>query len=137
MALNFNNLVNNTQAPRGRGNGNAQNQEQRDPAKFWLNIGFPAEGVEEGDKYAFISPQGMGIALDNLEPQPIRGSNEEFNGFRADCNALLERIMKLASQLRPGETRLTKLVVQVRRVQDDAVAPQGTNSKFIQEVELV
>lgn len=136
MALNFNNLINNTQAPRG-GRNTTQNQEQRDPAKFWLNVGLPAPNVEEGEKYAFISPQGMGIALDNLEPQPIRGSNEEFNEFRADCNGLLERVMKLASQLRPGETRQIKLVCQLRRVADDAVAPQGTNSKFIQEVELV
>lgn len=109
------------------------NGSDRPKSQFWLNVGMRAG---EGDAERFVSlPQG--VALDNLKPIAIRGSNEDYNKFTAARNDLLDQIMTLAASLDPGGEAYLSLEVQVRRVNDEVEAPAVDEASNAYAIKLV
>lgn len=101
-----------TTASAGKGNGD------RKPSETWANLGFTVNVPKEdgtGMEDVFVSI--VGIALDGLEQQPIRGQNKRWNALVAARNAGLDMLQKLALGMEPGQAELLEgLQIQVRRV---------------------
>jgi hypothetical protein len=95
---------------------------QRKPSEFWINVGLPT-GISE-DKFSFLSLP-LGIPLDTMNPVELRGSNQEFLEFRAAQNALLDKVLKAAKDLKPGEAVELGLMVQLRRILGEPTAPSS------------
>lgn len=92
-----------------------QNQENgRKKSRYWANI-----GVELADG-SFVSLP-VGVALDDLKVQPIRGkASPEFVQLRQRQQALLSRVQETLSNLKPGEAVInSKLSIEFRRVNDE------------------
>jgi hypothetical protein len=106
----------------------------REPSKFWLNVGYHAEGADE--KFQFVSLP-LGIALDAVEPFQVRGQNEEFKMFRFAQNDLLAEIRDAAAKLQPGESITLNLEVQLRRVSEDATAVAPDANPFKRKTPLI
>jgi hypothetical protein len=113
----------------GRSQDGAASAPVRKPSEFWINVGLPT-GVSD-DKFSFLSLP-LGIPLDTMNPVELRGTNQEFLEFRAAQNHLLEQVLKAAKNLRPGESTELNLMVQLRRISGDPVAP--TTNRFLQKL---
>ena len=113
MAIEFTKpSVETTPASAGKGNGNWK------PSETWVNIGFTVNVPKEdgtGMEDVFVSI--VGIALDGLEPQPIRGQNKRWNALVAARNTGLDMLQKLTLGMEPGQADLLEgLQIQARRV---------------------
>lgn len=73
---------------------------ERKASDFWLNIGLTITGPD--NKPLFVSLP-VGIALDDMKPQPIKGSNQEWIHLAQTKNALLESLQRMAAGLAPGQ----------------------------------
>lgn len=101
-------------------------EAQREPAKYFANIGFEYEYTdEEGNpQKTFItlpvtSGALTGIILDNLKPQVLPSKkNANMRNITAAKNAFLEQLMKIAEETPAGETTLlnTNIRVEIRHV---------------------
>lgn len=89
---------------------------ERPKSQFWLNIGFTLPGAGENGEDLFISlPQG--IALDDMKPQEIRGSNQSWIQLLQAKNHLLEQLQKGGAELEPGaRVVLEGFTVEMHRV---------------------
>lgn len=114
---------------------NNQGQENREPAQFWLNVGYRTES----ELYPFVS-LAQGIPLDTITALSITGRNEGFREFQAARNDLHAQIMSLAKALQPGEDRIWEcengLAIQIRRVDAVVEAPQPENNQFTRKLFL-
>jgi len=110
-------------------NTNINQQEERAPAEFYLNI-----GIETGDpQFPFIDLCKSGIALDRVPENNVRGSADTpYKQFLASQDALRQAFLDRAGQIAPGETAIialdeeTGLAMQIRRVADKASQPVVT-----------
>lgn len=108
------------------------NRQDLPKAQFWLNFGYVADTIVDGeDKPRFVSLP-TGIPLDTTEKLQIRGSNHEHNMFTAARNSLLDQLLEAASALEPGQDYVIEceggLAVQIRRVAPAAAAPAADES---------
>ena len=109
------------------GKKNSKPTEQREKASFWLNIGYSSGVTDENGEDRFVSLP-LGIPLDTQEHLPTNSKNAEFAQFQSARNDLLDQLMEAAKSLAPGEARVVKLEVQLRRVNEEAAAiPPGQN----------
>jgi hypothetical protein len=130
-------MNNNNRSGISLGNGR-QNQDDRPKSQFWLNIGYPVD-YDMGDgttEVRFVSLP-TGIPLDGQEKLPTNSKNEQFAAFQSARNLLLEQLMAIASQLKPGEEKTINLQVQLRRVNADAEPIKPENNPFAMVLNLV
>ena len=128
---------NGNQAPQSRGRqfGTRSFSRQQDdfvPAKYWLNIGYEADVMNEQNEVEtiFVSLK-TGIPLDTQEMQDLKGNQFRINMLAAQ-NGLLEDMLDIAKQLAPGESRIISagdmLALQIRHVSEAQAAPaDGSN----------
>ena len=113
--LDFEAAKTNTSAPRsGR-----QAQQDRPAAKLWLNVGYDANG-------RFVNLP-VGIPVDTMETLPIRGQNEEWAQFQSARNDLLKAIQEAGDNLEPGAEVEVKLVVKLRKVNEEIEVSKEDN----------
>lgn len=95
-------------------------------AQVWLNVGRMQmiDGVEE-----FISFK-VGIPLDTLADQPIRGKDPHFRKICAAKNALRDETLKAVNEsFEPGESAFVEgLITEIHRVAeyDDSADEETT-----------
>ena len=113
--LDFEAAKTNTTAPRsGR-----QAAQDRPAAKLWLNVGYDANG-------RFVNLP-VGIPVDTMEVLPIRGQNEEWAQFQSARNDLLKAIQEAGDNLEPGAEVEVKLVVKLRKVNEEIEVSKEDN----------
>ena len=113
--LDFEAAKTNTTAPRsGR-----QAAQDRPAAKLWLNVGYDANG-------RFVNLP-VGIPVDTMESLPIRGQNEEWAQFQSARNDLLKAIQEAGDNLEPGAEVEVKLVVKLRKVNEEIEVSKEDN----------
>ena len=113
--LDFEAAKTNTTAPRsGR-----QAAQDRPAAKLWLNVGYDANG-------RFVNLP-VGIPVDTMETLPIRGQNEEWAQFQSARNDLLKAIQEAGDGLEPGAEVEVKLVVKLRKVNEEIEVSKEDN----------
>lgn len=117
------------------GEGSNSKPEQA-RAQFWLNLGYTSDVKDEQGVNKFVSLP-LGIPLDTQEHVSTSSKNQDFAKFQSARNGLFDQVMAVAAGLKPGESRIIKLEVQLRRVSADTVAdiPAETN-QFARVVEL-
>lgn len=104
--------------------------EKRPPATAWLNVGYVAEGAEEGDDYSFVS-LASGIPLDQIKPIAIKSVGTRKAAFDGSRNQLHADLMAKLETLQPGESCLVNLQIQLRKVVgDDVAAPAVEGNPF-------
>ena len=106
--------TNNTSRSAGR-----QAQADRPAAKLWLNVGYDANG-------RFVNLP-VGIPVDTMELLPIRGQNEEWAQFQTARNDLLKAIQQAGDNLEPGAEVEVKLVVKLRKVNEEIEVSKEDN----------
>ena len=96
-----------------------QAQADRPAAKLWLNVGYDANG-------RFVNLP-VGIPVDTMETLPIRGQNEEWAQFQSARNDLLKAIQEAGDGLEPGAEVEVKLVVKLRKVNEEIEVSKEDN----------
>lgn len=96
-----------------------QAQADRPAAKLWLNVGYDANG-------RFVNLP-VGIPVDTMETLPIRGQNEEWAQFQSARNDLLKAIQAAGDNLEPGAEVEVKLVVKLRKVNEEIEVSKEDN----------
>ena len=94
-------------------------QQDRPAAKLWLNVGYDANG-------RFVNLP-VGIPVDTMETLPIRGQNEEWAQFQSARNDLLKAIQEAGDNLEPGAEVEVKLVVKLRKVNEEIEVSKEDN----------
>lgn len=101
---------------------NQRNTEDREPAQFWINVGYETDVPEDdGSGNRFVS-LGLGIPLDQIKELDTRSKNEMYSMFQTARNELRNELLEAAEALQPGEATIVTLQVQLRRV-DDTTQP--------------
>ena len=93
--------------------------QDRPAAKLWLNVGYDANG-------RFVNLP-VGIPVDTMETLPIRGQNEEWAQFQSARNDLLKAIQEAGDNLEPGAEVEVKLVVKLRKVNEEIEVSKEDN----------
>lgn len=106
-----------------------QNQEPREKAKVWMNVGYDVNGK-------FISLP-LGQALDTMKAADIRGQNEDFVKQRSAQNVLLKALQDLGASMAPGQEQTLKLTVKLRRVNEELNIPAAENEYAIDMASLI
>lgn len=95
-------------------------------SQFWLNIGYEVEvdvetdgGVHTENRFVSLN---SGIALDRVQELKANSSNQEWAMFQQARNDLLEQLLSLANDLKPGQAQVIDLQVELRRVKDESTA---------------
>lgn len=88
-------------------------------AKLWLNVGYDA-----GDR---VITTPLGLAIDTMQPNQIRGQNQDYVEAMAAGNDLLEMLQKAGFGMQPGERREVNLKVYLQRVNEDIVVEKSQN----------
>jgi hypothetical protein len=115
----------------GRGRTQGTSTEDRPKAKYWLNVGYLADHIVDGEDEPRFIALPVGIPLDTTEPAQVRGSNELYRAMVTAQNDLLADIVSEASKLEPGQAVIIgdpenqPLVLQLRRVaaEQEAIKP--------------
>ena len=101
--------------------------EDREPAQFWINVGYETDVPEDdGSGNRFVS-LGLGIPLDQIKELDTRSKNQMYSMFQAARNELRNELLEAAEALQPGEATIVTLQVQLRRV-EDATPPVHTDT---------
>ena len=103
--------------------------QDRPAAKLWLNVGYDANG-------RFVNLP-VGIPVDTMETLPVRGQNEEWAQFQTSRNDLLKSIQEAGDNLEPGAEIKLKLVVKLRRVNEEVEVSKEDNPFSINLSDLI
>lgn len=98
----------------------ASERSERPKAQLWLNIGYSSGVKDEEGNDRFVSLP-LGIPLDTQEHLPTTSRNIDYANFQAARNNLLDQIMEAGKALKPGESRLLNLEIQLRRINDEFI----------------
>lgn len=109
------------------GQNGSSRQNRRDPATFWLNVGYKTvtQNADGEDEEIFVSLP-YGIPLDTQEAYDLsKVKNANMRRLRTAQNALLEQVMDAAKTLDAGDEIIlaegkSGLCIQLRRVSADA-----------------
>ncbi len=102
---------------------------EKPKSQFWVNVGLDASAAAvEG--YDFLS-LAMGIPLDGMETLSTNSKNQQFAQFQQARNALAEKLIEMAKDLKPGESAIVPLQVQIRRVGTENAAPDSSVNAFM------
>ena len=90
---------------------NNNTRSDRPKAKLWVNVGYHHNG-----KFVNLP---LGMPIDTMEPEKVRGSNEDWLKLTAARNALLEALKAHGFNLEPGqEVEIPNLTIMLRRVNE-------------------
>jgi len=90
--------------------------EDREPEKFWLNIGEFAEYQnEDGETERQFISLNYGIPLSSV-PDMKKGNNIFWNAVCDAKDGLRDQLLELAQGLQPGETIEFPITIQLRHV---------------------
>ena len=104
---------------------------ERQPSLFWLNVGVTLEGAGEGGTDLFVSLP-VGIPLDDMKPQAVRGNNADWIQLAQAKNALLEALQGAAAGLNPGDrVDMPELSVQLYRKGEPAQTASGDTNPLV------
>jgi len=111
--------------------------EQRAKAALWLNIGYNIEvETSEGKETRFVSLP-FGLPVDTQEPVATNSSSEVFAALQAAKNDLLQQIIAAGMAMKPGESKLVNLQVEMRRVNDaQPVVTHPEQNPFVKKLVL-
>lgn len=106
-------------------------KDERQPEKFWGNVGVYGQAVdEEGNEVSQFISLNYGIPLSAVKEERVSGS-ENWQHIARAKNSLYEQIMEIALALEPGETFDLNMVFQIRSIKDkEAIAPEDQAIKF-------
>lgn len=97
----------------------------RKTSDFWLNIGIEIPGPDGAPLFVSLP---VGIALDDMKPQAIKGTNQDWINLAQTKNLLLETLQKHAASMAPGErSHVDALQVEIYR-RNEAPAQIGTTN---------
>jgi hypothetical protein len=114
--LSLRNLREDVAAAATKASQSAAPATERKPSDFWLNIGVTIPGPD-GEPLFVSLP--IGLALDDMKPQAIRGSNQDWINLAQTKNTLLETLQQHAASMEPGERQtLDVLSVEIYRRKD-------------------
>lgn len=117
----------------GKTNNAATPAADRPKAELWLNIGYPSDVQDDDGNNLFISlPQG--IPLDTQDHLKTNSRNSDFAQFQAARNDLLDQLIAHAQNLKPGESSVINLQVQLRRVNEEAPPVDPNNNAFAKKL---
>lgn len=114
----------------------SSNKQDLPKAEFWLNLGYTADGIVEGEETPRFVSLPIGIPLDTQELLPTNSRNKVWGAFNAARNDLHEQLMAVAKQLEPGQERLVNLQIQLRRVNEEAPDASAENNEFVKQLAL-
>lgn len=134
MTLVFNKTFGNNAATKSAAPAAAPSDKPK--ARFWLNVGYDSGVVEEDGQSRFVSLP-IGIPLDTQNRLPTNSRNDDFASFQAARNDLLDQLMEIANGLQPGEDKVLKLEVQLRRVNDEQPEASISTNKFARKISLL
>ena len=116
----------------GNGQGsNGQQSERRPPSLFWLNVGVTLEGAGKDGEDLFVSLP-MGIPLDDMKMQEVRGNSPDWINLVQAKNALLEMLQSAAAGLQPGErVQIPQLSVELARKSEPSQQGNASTNSLI------
>ncbi len=125
---------------RQSGNNNGGSNDSRPKAQLWLNVGYTTEvdSIVDGQSVTeeqFISLP-VGIPVDTMEHLPTNMRNESFAQLRGAQNYLLDEVIRAADLLKPGETKVLNLQIQLRRVNDERAEVPVAENPMIKKLDL-
>ena len=103
-------------------------------AKLWLNVGYLAPQIIEGETERRFVALGQGIALDTMADVDVRGSGV-FRAMLTAQNDLRDEVLEEAKALQPGQSAYIgnpddMLMIQIRRVNDEAATIDPESNPF-------
>lgn len=102
----FQNLRNDVAAAAAKAAGAVTSITERKASDFWLNIGIWIAGPVNADgtpgDLIFVSLP-TGLPLDDMKPQAIKGTNQDWINLAQTKNEVLEFLQKHAGSMEPGE----------------------------------
>lgn len=115
--------------------------EPKPKAKLWLNIGYLAPHVLEGETDRRFIALPAGIPLDTTKAIEIKGQNQIYNAMVSAQNDLLVDLTEAAEKLAPGESMIigdpeAGLVLQLRRVNDAPAAVDPNSNPLVRRLNL-
>lgn len=120
----LNNLRNDVAAAAAKAAGTVTPITERKASDFWLNVGINIPNPDGSGGTIFVSLP-VGLALDDMKPQAIKGANADWIALAQTKNALLETLQKHAAGMAPGE-RQTIDVLGVEIYRRNEPAQHGT-----------
>lgn len=111
-------------------------------SQFWLNVGYSVDvdvetdaGIHSEERFVSLN---SGIALDRVQELKTNSSNQEWSMFQSARNELLEQLLEVANALKPGQSQIIDLQVELRRVKDEAasVAVNPEENPFVKKLSL-
>jgi len=127
----------NRAAPAAAGNSD------RPKAKFWLNVGYSVpvtysdpvtNAITEETKFVSLP---VGIPFDTMEKITVTSRNDEYAALQTAQNDLHDQIMAAVNSMKPGETQILNLEIQVRRINEDRPAIAPEQNAFVRKLDLV
>lgn len=104
--------------------------DEIEKSQYWVNVGYEVEvETDQGTETRFVS-LNAGIALDRVQEMKTNSSNAEWNHLCAAKNDLHTQLMEAASQMKPGESKLVQLQVEIRRIKEDAPIISSSENPF-------
>ena len=131
-ALNFTKVFGKAAAPVAAGTA----QDDRPKAQYWLNIGYQADGVIEGEDTPRFISLPVGIPLDTMETLPTNSRNQVYAMQQAARNDLMAQLIDHAQGLEPGQSTIVNLQIELRRVNEDAGPVDASHSPFARKLSL-
>lgn len=114
-------------------------KEERPKSEYWVNVGYSVEVeyLEDGEKRTaqeFVSlPIGLPIGPE-MKKKP-QGSDPIFLAKQTARNELLEQLLAHAAEtLKPGETKIVDLQVEIRRIKGEPEAIKTEDNAFSRKV---
>lgn len=111
-------------------------QDDRPKAQYWLNIGYQADGIIEGEDAPRFISLPVGIPLDTMETLPTNSRNQVYAMQQAARNDLMEQLVAHAQNLAPGASTIVNLQIELRRVNEDAGPVDTAHSPFARQLSL-
>lgn len=104
--------------------------DEIEKSQYWVNVGYEVEvETDQGTETRFVS-LNAGIALDRVQEMKTNSSNAEWNHLCAAKNDLHAQLMEAASKMKPGESKLVQLQVEIRRIKEDGPIISSDTNPF-------
>jgi hypothetical protein len=88
----------------------------RAPSQVWLNVGVTIPGAGQDGEDLFVSLP-VGLAMDDMKPVKITGTNSNSIQLKQVKNLLLDELQRAGQALKPGERRaIPTLSVELYRI---------------------
>jgi len=98
-------------------------------------VGYAAQGLDaEGRPVEHFINLPLGIAIDTMEHQPVRGQNKDWAARVQASNALISQLQGIGDQLQPGEEQEIALTIRIRRAGEPAATISTDDNPYAMDV---